>query len=154
MISIRRMRDGDYAAFDGMMQRLHAIHVNARPDVYRDVPHIYSEEDFKNKMLDGENYFSIFALDGDTPIGMCVAEKKTRSMMVNMKTYFLNDIYVCEEYRRRGVARLLFEELKKHAEADGAERIDLLVWDFNESAKRFYESMGFAVQRSVLEMKL
>lgn len=152
--TIRRMETGDYAEFDRMMQGLHAVHVAARPDIYRDVPHVYSEEDFKNKMLDSEKFYSIFALDGEKPIGMCVAEKRTRSMMVDMTTYYLNAIYVYEEYRRMGVAKMLFENVKKYAEANGAERIDLLVWDFNESARRFYESLGFITQCSVLEMKL
>jgi hypothetical protein len=36
----------------------------------------------------------------------------------------------------------------------GAERLDLMVWDFNEDARKFYEKMGMKPQRYIYESKL
>lgn len=55
---------------------------------------------------------------------------------------YLEDLYVRPEYRRKGVAKALLEKIRGYAEAKGAPYFELNVFDWNNSAQAFYESLG------------
>jgi GNAT superfamily N-acetyltransferase len=55
---------------------------------------------------------------------------------------YLEDLFVAEAGRRRGVARALFAALAAEAEARHCARIDWAVLDWNEDAMRFYRTIG------------
>ena len=55
------------------------------------------------------------------------------------------------EFRRQGVATELFEFIKEHAKSKGLDKIELDVWEFNDIALRFYESLGFRTYRRYME---
>jgi len=55
---------------------------------------------------------------------------------------FVYEVDVREAYRRRGVARALFEELERVARARGIRRAFVLTAESNEPAMRLYESVG------------
>ena len=50
---------------------------------------------------------------------------------------------VAESSRRRGVGRLLMDEVRKLAAEDGASLIELVATRANEPAREFYRSLGF-----------
>lgn len=62
----------------------------------------------------------------------------------------LQDIWVDEEARRHGVARALLERIATLAKEKGAPRLVLSTAAKNESAQKFFESMGF--RRTMIEM--
>jgi ribosomal protein S18 acetylase RimI-like enzyme len=62
----------------------------------------------------------------------------------------LQDIYVEESVRRGGVARKLLETICERFRELGAPRVVLSTAAKNESAQRFFESMGF--RRTMIEM--
>lgn len=47
-----------------------------------------------------------------------------------------------------------FHEMEQRAKELGAKRIDLMVWEFNESAQELYRSLGMTPQRYILEKLL
>lgn len=51
------------------------------------------------------------------------------------------------------LAVLLYES-EAEAKRRGAESLELMVWSFNKSAMRFYESAGMTVRSLVMEKKL
>ena len=56
--------------------------------------------------------------------------------------YFLEDLYVDEAFRGRGLGKAMLEAVAAFALADGAKRLDLLVLNWNEPAIQFYRSHG------------
>ena len=60
-------------------------------------------------------------------------------------TFFLEDIYVLPEFRRRGIAKQFLRHLAQEAVREGAGRIDWAVLDWNLRAIAFYESIGAPV---------
>ena len=84
-----------------------------------------------------------------------IATLREKSGMVDgMKTAYVEDVFVHKEYRRQGIAKKIFEQLEKSAKEQGAERIDLMVWSFNEAALELYQSLGMKLQRYIFEKKL
>lgn len=55
---------------------------------------------------------------------------------------YLEDLFVDEEYRGKGLGREMFARLAAIAKERGCQRIDWLCMDWNEKAIRFYEGMG------------
>lgn len=58
------------------------------------------------------------------------------------RAYFLEDLYVDLDHHGRGLGTAMLKAVAAAARADGAERLDFLVLDWNEPALRFYRSHG------------
>lgn len=152
-MTIRDMKLEDYDAVDTLMQQLHKIHVNGRPDLYVEMEHPYSKEELTEKIYNKE-VIALAAEEEDRIVGLCIVVIKHRSGMVNMKTAYVDDLVVDQSYQRRGIAKSLFQKAEERAKALGAERMDLTVWSFNENALKFYQSIGMVPQRYILEKPL
>jgi ribosomal protein S18 acetylase RimI-like enzyme len=150
---IRNIRIDDYEAVDNLMQLLHKVHVDGRPDLYTPLEHPYSKGEFEKLVYDNK-VISIAAEENHIIIGICFVSIRDKSGMVSMKTAYMDDLVVAKEYQHRGIAKALFAEAEKQAKELGAIRLDLMVWSFNESAKELYESLGMTPQRYIFEKKL
>jgi ribosomal protein S18 acetylase RimI-like enzyme len=150
---IRNIRPDDYEAVDHLMQQLHKVHVDGRPDLFTPLEHPYSKEEFE-KLVDDDKAISIAAEENHMVIGICFVSIRDKSGMVSMKTAYMDDLVVAKEYQHRGIARALFVEAEKQAKELGAVRMDLMVWSFNESARKLYETLGMTPQRYIFEKKL
>jgi ribosomal protein S18 acetylase RimI-like enzyme len=62
----------------------------------------------------------------------------------------LQDVYVAEGARRRGIARRLVESMHIELKALGAPRIVLMSAEGNRGAQAFFQAMGF--RRTMVEM--
>lgn len=61
--------------------------------------------------------------------------------------YYLEDLYVMPQYRAKGFGKLLLEATADKARDAGAQRMDWQVLDWNESAVKFYESLGADIEK-------
>ena len=152
-MNIRNMTVQDYLEVDQLMQQLHKLHVKGRPDLYVDLQHPYSLENFRQKVESAEHIL-LLAEENGKILGICFVAMREGSMMVNQQTAYMDDLFVCEEVRRQGIATKLFKDAEKKAVARGAKRLDLMVWDFNQSAIGFYKSLGMTEQRYIFEKEL
>ncbi len=150
---IRNMKADDYQNVDRLMSQVHRLHVEGRPDLYCEAEHIYTEEQF-HEMINEEDSITVLAEEEDIVLGICMVSFRKRTCMIDRRTAYMDDLCVDESARGKGIGRKLFEYAKQKAKEMGAERLDLMVWGFNENAKRFYESMGMDVQRYIMEEKL
>lgn len=55
----------------------------------------------------------------------------------------LNDLFVCEDARGKGVGEHLIKKVFQYAKETGAVRVDLGTAKDNETAQRLYEKLGF-----------
>jgi GNAT superfamily N-acetyltransferase len=78
---------------------------------------------------------------GDEPAGFAVYFHNF-STFAGRAGIYLEDLFVEPQFRGKGIGRSLFVYLAKLAEERGCARIDWAVLDWNESAKRFYRSLG------------
>ncbi|MNM89713.1 TDP-fucosamine acetyltransferase [compost metagenome] len=63
---------------------------------------------------------------------------------ISMKRiWILNDLYVQEEYRNQGAAKLLLEAAKSHARDTDAKGLELSTAMTNARAQRLYEQSGY-----------
>ena len=150
---IRKLTLLDYEAADRLMQHLHDMHFEARPDLYIAVEHPYPLEEYEEKVT-SEQFISLAAEEDGEIIGVCFVELREKSLMVELPVAVMNALCVDEAHQRKGIATKLFEEATKLAREAGAKRLDLMVWGFNDTARAFYEKIGMKEQRRILEQEL
>lgn len=155
-MEIRVLTPEDYLPFLALMEKEDAFHAQARPDwcVARKGEDCFPREAYDSWMGDPEGLL-LGAFEDGRMIGASKAALWTESGMVpGIRWVCLDNIYVEEDCRRRGVAGALYAQTEEWAREIGAVRMELHVWDFNHSAMAAYHSWGFGPQRHVLEKKL
>ena len=65
----------------------------------------------------------------------------------------IDEFCVNEAYRRQGIGTQLMWFIRDYAKSEGLNRIELNMWEFNENALAFYESVGFVTYRRYMELK-
>ncbi len=59
------------------------------------------------------------------------------------RIFILNDLFVADEYRQRGIGRRLLDEAAAYTARAGAVRLEIATRHSNHRALRLYESRGF-----------
>ena len=152
-MEIRDMESKDYPEIDRLMKELHELHVKGRPDLYTELEHPYSREEFEKIVSDPE-IIAILAEEKSVVIGLCIGTLRKKSGMVETKTMYIEDLIVDRNFRGKGIASQLYEEMEERGRNTGAKRLDLMVWEFNSDARRFYEKQGMRPQRYIYEKEL
>lgn len=89
-----------------------------------------------NAMIEG-----LIVFDGERPIGYSLFVPTFSSFRGQCGMY-VDDLYVNDQYRGRGIGRAMLEKIASLASERGFERIDLLVLETNAGAIEFYKSLG------------
>lgn len=66
----------------------------------------------------------------------------TYSTFLGRANLYLEDIYIDEAYRQKGIGKLMFKALAQIAVEHGYQRIDWVCLDWNQKSIEFYESLG------------
>ena len=67
--------------------------------------------------------------------------------------FYLEDLYITQSYRGKGVGEAMLRELARLAATRGYERIDFVVLDWNASAIEFYKKLGAEMDHSERHFK-
>lgn len=91
--------------------------------------------------------------NNESEIFLCIDERnqaigfmqlyKSFSSVGLRKIYILNDLYVDEKHREKGIGRLLINEAKKFAAENQITKITLTTAKTNKAAQNLYESEGY-----------
>lgn len=134
-----------------LMHKIASSHMQMRPDLFPK-QHILTEKEFK-KRLKVKGFIGIAAYENTTLCGYCLCRIKIFSSKLNTenKALWIDEFYICEEFRRKGYGKLLFEEIKRIAKHKQCNLIEFDVWSLNETAVKFYDSLGCTNQRITKE---
>ncbi|HIU76365.1 MAG TPA: GNAT family N-acetyltransferase [Candidatus Pelethocola excrementipullorum] len=153
---IRTIDTHDYEELLLLVNHLHSLHVQNRPDIYQNASCAFTPDEFENRLNNPNNITLVAQVDGQIA-GLCMALIKNgtdNNLVVSHKTLFIEDVCVHPSFRRLHVGTLLLNHVESMAKALGIERIDLSVWSFNETALSFYSSWGMKPQRVIMEKKI
>lgn len=151
---IRNLTRADYEAVLALYTELDRIHYENRPDYFGKRECAYPKDAYEEVLEDSE-CLMLGAFEEDRILGTVRATLWNKSGMIEgIKTVCLDNIYVLPEARRKGIAKSLFAAVEAWSKAQGAVRLDLHVWDFNQGAIALYQNMGMDFQYHVMEKKL
>ncbi|MEO8446164.1 MAG: GNAT family N-acetyltransferase [bacterium] len=66
----------------------------------------------------------------------------TYSSFLARSSLYLEDIFISENYRSKGIGKLFFEKLISIAKKNKCGRLEWVVLDWNANAIRFYDKLG------------
>lgn len=150
---VRFATEQDVEKVNELRKQINDLHVNGRPDIFRsgfckelqDKAIVFIEDVDKNII--------VVEVNGMVRGVACVQYviKPQTATSNERKFYNVEEFGMDEKFRRQGIGRELFEFIKSDAKARGFDRIELNMWEFNESALKFYESVGFKTYRRYME---
>lgn len=73
---------------------------------------------------------------------------------VKEKWFYITDIYILPEYRKKGIGKALINYIINLAKSQEIKKIKLSVWTFNRNAINFYEKLGFKITGYLMEKDL
>lgn len=113
---------------------------------YKQASDIALAKSFISDRLSNNESVIYIALLNELPVGFTQLYPKYSSMRA-VKNWILNDLYVDEANRKKGIASALIQAAMDFAEANNAGFVQLETQTDNHTALRLYESVGFVQQQ-------
>jgi GNAT superfamily N-acetyltransferase len=103
---------------------------------------VATEEDLKASLFGARPYAEVLIAEADgTPVGFALFFHNYSTFLARPGIY-LEDLYVREQHRGRGLGRAMLARLAALAVKRGCGRLEWWVLDWNEPSIGFYESLG------------
>ena len=152
---IRKADKGDIKRIIELLHQVNMVHHVIRPDLFKPNTTKYNEQELELLLNDVSK--PVFVLDDGEVQGYAfcqITEVKDNQLLEDIKTLYIDDICVDEKARGKHVGKALYEYVRDYAQSIGCNNITLNVWEGNEPALRFYQSMGMQVQKTTMEILL
>ena len=153
-MQVRLAVEADKPGINELRRQVKLLHTAGEPSFF--APGFPQElADYLNVMFMKENGEVVVAeRDGNIVGFACInyVERPASVFRNALKYCEIEEIGVDERCRRQGVGRALMDYIRARAKEKGFSRIDLNMWEFNENALKFYESMGFRTYRRYMEL--
>ncbi|QAA32441.1 GNAT family N-acetyltransferase [Clostridium manihotivorum] len=155
---IRQAIESDYFELNELVKEVHKLHYKNRPDVYVDA----------NTPLDKAHFIQLI---NDTKTKVSVVEDSSSKQLVAYSIVtimtprsipilkassfaYIDAFSVKKTSQKNGLGTLLFNHILEYAEAEAVSSIQLVVWEFNKDAIKFYEKMGLTTRNRRMELML
>ena len=145
-VSIRRATSKDYNPLCALFDEVDDFHRRSLPHLFQKPDGPVREESFIRDMLSDENACLFIAESNGKLIGFVhAAILVAPSLPIFRPRHYavVEGIGVSAEFRNHGVGRLLMDKTHAWALARDASSIELNVYDFNQTAITFYETLGY-----------
>ena len=152
-ICIRRAAEEDAEAIGRILFEVHAVHHAIRPDLFLEGKRKYDEAEVKALI---QRTPVLVAEESGEVIGyaVCNLEETKGGSMAAHKTLYLDDLCVDEKSRKQGVGKRLFAAVEALARELQCYDLTLNVWEGNDAARAFYDSLGMKPLKTYLEKVL
>ncbi len=151
---IREAEKKDIGRIMELLSQVLEIHADARPDIFIPGTTKYNEGELLSILEDSSRRIYVAAGEDDILMGyaFCEFHKQPDSAnLVPFTSIYIDDLCVDECFRGHHIGESLFSYIKSEAKRLGCYEITLNVWRGNEAAEKFYEKMGFQIQKKYME---
>lgn len=153
---IKKAQLVDFERLQPIHKEVHDLHVKGRPDIYKITNQTLDHSYFEQLVESDEGVIYIIE-KGNEIIAFTILrinETPDRTTAVKKKYLFMEDLGVKEEYRGKGLGKLLYQKAIEFARENETTSLELGVWEFNEEAIKFYKSMGMKNQARKMEIQI
>lgn len=116
-------------------------------------PGISTEAHMKEALEKNQNEIVFVAVHGDRAVGMICGQIHPSVCYAHGMMCEAMELYVCEEYRRMGVATELMERLEQEFEQYNPLEVYLQTGKRNVNAQKLYEKNGYVARERVVYLK-
>lgn len=156
-ITIRRAKMADIPALDTLLYQVHAVHSNARPDLFASGAKKYTDDELTRILEQPEERPIFVAVRDNTVVGyaFCIREDfTTQGNMTPHMTLYIDDLCVDEEERGHHIGTALYDFVCEYAREYGFYNVTLNAWAANPQALHFYEKLGMQIYKYGMEQIL
>ena len=150
---IRKAKTKDISRIGELLIQVNLVHYNARPDIFKKARK-YNDEEVADIINDKNRPILVAVDENDDVTGYCFCvfeQHKDSALLTDIKTLYIDDLCVDEKLRGKGIGKKLYNAAVQLAKTEGCYNITLNVWGGNDSALKFYESLGLKVQKTGME---
>lgn len=148
---IRNAQMKDYPSVVRILNQVQALHIDWRPDIYKQNDAIFPEKVFAD--IVNEDTFYVAENDGNV-IGILelIFRHIESPSQVTRDIVFIDTMAVDEPYRGMGVGHLFFEKVKEIKAEKNLDGIELQVNAKNQAAYEMYCNYGFTEKSINMEL--
>lgn len=154
MNTVRRANETDIDSILKLLIQVDMVHHNGRPDIFKGPATKYNTTELKDIIADDTTPVFVCVNESGEIMGhaFCIHQQHVgNSVLTDIKTLYIDDICVDENFRKMGVGKSLYEHVIKYAKESGFYNVTLNVWSCNPGALKFYETMGLKPQKIGME---
>jgi ribosomal protein S18 acetylase RimI-like enzyme len=143
---IRTATSADASAILPIFLEVLRAHAETAPSDFKSFPDAPSVRPWLSGILADQRAVAFVAIEQGTVVGYLFALeiRKDESPIRPVRHYLsLEHVAVLPEYRRRSIATSLVSALLAEAKAKNIDRIELDIWNYNETSQRFFAGQGF-----------
>jgi ribosomal protein S18 acetylase RimI-like enzyme len=145
-IAIRAATAQDYDDLCALIDEVDALHRDNLGHLFQKPGGPIRDKDYILGLIADEDVGLFVAEAVGVVIGLvhvAVCESPPIPIFVPRRYAVVENLVVGQGFRQAGVGRALMEQAHQWAGAQGAAEVELTVYDFNEAARAFYESLGY-----------
>ena len=153
-MNIRIAEEKDINRILQLLSQVLEIHASLRPDLFISGTTKYTHDELRELLKNQNRRIYVATDENDFVTGyvFCeIREQRNRSNQVPFRSIYIDDFCVDESMRQNHIGQALFDHVKSEAQKIGCYEITLNVWEGNDSARIFYEKMGFAPKSTTME---
>ena len=154
-MTIRFAKEEELERVNELRRQVNEMHVKGKPEIFkpgfseemRELVYTFYRDPLKKIVV---------CEDGGKLCGFAVLShiaKPENPVRKKLDYLDVDEFGVDEACRRQGIATAMIAFIREYAKAEGFERIELNMWEFNTGALAFYEAVGFSTYRRYMEMK-
>ena len=152
-MDIRFAQPQDVAGILALLRQVGRVHHEGRPDLFRANAQKYGASQVL-AMLDSFKSPIFVAVEADKVLGygFCqIKEYKNDPVIADHVDLYIDDLCVDENCRGRHIGTEIYNAICRYAKQRRCYSVTLNVWSCNESAMKFYESLGLKPQKVGME---
>ena len=150
-MEIRRAEERDMPVIHELLTQVNRVHHEGRPDLFN-LGTKYTDEELRELIHNDRKPIFVYDDGGVRGYAFCVFQQHVGdNMMTDIKTLYIDDLCVDEQYRGHHVGKSLYEYVLKFAKEQGCYNVTLNVWSCNEKAMGFYKACGLQPQKVGME---
>ena len=145
-MSIRRATAGDYNSMCELFDEIDTLHRDNLPQLFQKPDGAPREQAYYAGLLEEESVILLVAEAGGDLVGFVhaiVKESPDFPVFVPRRYVLVDGIVIRSEFQNHGIGKILMAEVQEWAIARGATSLELNVYEFNETAISFYETLGY-----------
>jgi diamine N-acetyltransferase len=155
-VLIRPATMQDYSALAAIGSQNQALHAQGHPEIFQQGTSGFTEE-YVRGLLENEQAMSFVAEEDEQVIGYAFVRLRIMAFLDVLRPHVvaeITDLVVTTQARGKGTGSSLFEAVKLWAKRQHAERLELTVWEFNKSARKFYKRLGMRTLSRTMSLPL
>jgi GNAT superfamily N-acetyltransferase len=154
-VGVRAARRADLPVVAALFQELDALHAGIVPGLRADPPRRI-RQDLQAWTEEDGHHLLVAEVDGRVVGALhLVTDRRVRHALGEaVRVAIVEEIVVAAAERGRGHGRALMAAAEEMARTRGITSLHLHVWMANRDAVRFYEELGFAVERVWMSRQL